>query len=681
MSSSAGQWKLVSSKSSKNKAAAVGASGDGKMSKAQKKKLAENMPRIEPLAPLKESTTLYDALQEKEEQKKPTAAPPPKPAKKPPKKKPKEANAQQASSLKALLNKVPVSEVSQLVSEGKARFPTNPLLWAKDLAAFLNNKLEDAPAAESLPPFEGKPPGFPLSELAAGVQRHFVEVVSVTTDEGRALLWEHCLNGALQAISSPASGGSVMGFLLGLQLLASRYPHVVTAVLPKMCQLRSQYQGRPAACLTVLWAASQAGLSDLGAGLAVWLELLMPVMGTRAYASYAVDSLSALLSRHPSSAGKDAAAGQACNLGELLLFTFMDVAYGAKLPLSSEHGRVLRDQLYPRMRQLCYAAKASRSAYFPSYLRRLGTGSTQLNTELLSSLEECLCRDPECLSVWRQLFVRQAPQSLRLLQHLEAKDAWRHLPRPTQRRLQATLVSWRSTTEASEPALKESVKVCQVLERKMGGPGFPWIRLLLATVVLGVSGFVFWDVRLQHGGRFERSETHALLKDAGLLSAWQKGSAQAAVYLSEGSTWAAEKLPMWYAEASRRLGPPLEATWDQLEKLAVAAWTNSEPLRKQVLRHTHSLLLWGNEWVPVCLESVLGAAHETWAVVGGCVGWLLEHVVHGARLSAHWLADNVLTGSWSPEKLQSHAVDFASAMQKQAQVAVHWLWERLGSAQ
>uniref|UniRef100_A0A1E1X5W9 Uncharacterized protein n=1 Tax=Amblyomma aureolatum TaxID=187763 RepID=A0A1E1X5W9_9ACAR len=650
------------------------------------------MPRIEPLAPLKESSTLYDALQEKEEQKKPAAAPPPpKPAKKLPKKKPKEANAQQASNLKALLNKVSVSEVSQLVSVVKARFPTNPLLWAKDLAAFLNNQLEGAPTAESLPPFEGKPSGFPLSELPAGVRRHFEDVVSATTDEGRALLWDHCLNGALQALSAPTSGGSnagnsgssVLGFLLGLQLLASRYPRVVTADLTKMCQLRSQHQGRPTACLTVLWAACQAGLSNLGEGLTVWLELLMPVMGTRAYAPYAVNSLSALLSRHPASANGDAAAGQACNLGVRSLFTLMDVVYGsgAKLPLSPEHGRVLRDQLYPRMRQLCYAAETSRSAYFPSYLRRLGTGSPLLNTELLSSLEECLCRDPECLSVWRQLFVRQASQSLRLLQHLEAKDAWRHLPRPTQRRLQATLVSWRSTTEASEPALRDSLVVCQVLERKMGGPGFPWVRLLLATVALGVSGLVFWDVRLQHGGRFERSGTHALLKDTGLLSAWQKGSVQAAVYLNEGSAWAAEKLPVWYAEASRRLGPPLEATWEQLQKIAVAAWTNSEPLRTQVLRHTHSLLLWGNEWVPVCVESVLGVAHETWSVVGGCVGWLLEHVVHGARLSAHWLTDNLLTGSWSPEKLQTHAVELASAMQKQAQVAVHWLWERLGSAQ
>ncbi|XP_065303378.2 transmembrane protein 214-like [Dermacentor albipictus] len=688
MSSSAGQWQLVSGKSSKNKSAATGVgAGDGKMSKAQKKKLAENMPRIEPLAPLKESTTQYEALQEKEEQKKP-AAPPPKPAKKPPKKKTKEASAQRATSLSVLLKQVSASEVSQLVLEDRLRFPTNPLLWAKDLVFYLNSQLEGAPAAESQPPFEGRPAGFPLNELAAEVRRQLEDIIAGTTDDARSLLWDHCLNGALQALAAPSGGqntgsGSVVGFLVCLQLLASRHPHIVTNALPKLRNLRSQHQGRPMACLALLWAASQAGLSSLGAGLAVWLELLMPVVGTRAYAPYVIDILSELLSRHPASKNGDENAGRACNLGVRSLFPLLDAVYGVggRLPLSPERERALRDQLYPRIRDLCYAAEPSRSAYFPSYLRRLGSGSAQLNSELLTSLEECLCRDPECLSVWRQLFERQAPQSMRLLQHLETKDAWRRLPRLTQRRLQATLISWRSTTPTSEAALRDALTQCQALERKMGGQGFPWIRLLLATLTLGVGGVIFWDIRLQHGGRFEGSGTHALLKDTGLLPAWQKGSKEAAIYLHQGSVWAAEKLPVWYAEASRRLGPPLEAAWEKLAELTVTVWTASEPLRSQLLVHTHSLLLWGNDWVPVCMASVLGAAHETWRVVGSAGGWLLEHVVHGARISAMWLTDNLLTGPWSLEKLQSQAVELVSSAQNQAQVALHWLWDRLGSAQ
>lgn len=688
MSSSAGQWQVVSGKSSKNKSSAGGGgAGDGKMSKAQKKKLAENMPRIEPLAPLKESTTLYEALQEKEEQKKP-AAPPPKPAKKPPKKKTKEAGAQRPTSLSALLKQVSASEVSQLVTEDRLRFPTNPLLWAKDVVFYLNSQLEGAPTSESQPPFEGRPAAFPLNELAGDVRRQLEEVILGTTDDARSLLWDHCLNGALQALAAPSGGqntgsSSVLGFLICLQLLASRHPHIVTSALPKLKTLRSQHQGRPMACLALLWAASQAGLSSLAAGLAVWLELLMPVVGTRAYAPYAIDFLSALLSRHPASKNGDANAGRACNLGVRSLFPLLDAVYGVggRLPLSPERERALRDKLYPRMRDLCYAAAPNRSAYFPSYLRRLGTGSAQLNAELLTSLEECLCNDPECLSVWRQLFERQASQSVLLLQHLEAKDGWRRLPRPTQRRLQATLISWRSTTPTSEAALREALSQCQALERKMGGQSFPWVRLLLTTFVLSVGGLIFWDIRIQHGGRFERSQTHVLLKDTGLLSAWQKGSKEAAIYLHQGSTWAAEKLPVWYAEASRRLGPPLEAAWEQLAELTATAWTASEPLRSQLLVHTHSLLLWGNEWVPLCMTSVLGAAHETWRVVGSAGGWVLEHVVNGARITAMWLTDNLLTGPWSPEKLQSQAVELATAVQKQTQVALHWLWDRLGSAQ
>ncbi|KAH7975319.1 hypothetical protein HPB52_000580 [Rhipicephalus sanguineus] len=584
------------------------------MSKAQKKKLAENMPRIEPLAPLKESTTLYEALQEKEEQKKP-AAPPPKPAKKPPKKKTKEAGAQRPTSLSALLKQVSASEVSQLVTEDRLRFPTNPLLWAKDVVFYLNSQLEGAPASESQPPFEGRPAGFPLNELAGDVRRQLEEVILGTTDDARSLLWDHCLNGALQALAAPSWWSEYR------QQQCTRLPDLPAAACvetPTHCDQ----------CLTK-----------------VWLELLMPVVGTRAYAPYAIDFLSALLSRHPASKNGDANAGRACNLGVRSLFPLLDAVYGVggRLPLSPERERALRDKLYPRMRDLCYAAAPNRSAYFPSYLRRLGTGSSQLNAELLTSLEECLCNDPECLSVWRQLFERQASQSVLLLQHLEAKDGWRRLPRPTQRRLQATLISWRSTTSTSEAALREALSQCQALERKMGGQSFPWVRLLLTTFVLSVGGLIFWDIRIQHGGRFERSQTHVLLKDTGLLSAWQKGSKEAAIYLHQGSMWAAEKLPVWYAEASRRLGPPLEAAWEQLAELTATAWTASEPLRSQLLVHTHSLLLWGNEWVPLCMTSVLGAAHETWRVVGSAGGWVLEHVVNGARITAMWLTDNLLT--------------------------------------
>ncbi|XP_065310698.1 uncharacterized protein [Dermacentor albipictus] len=370
--------------------------------------------------------------------------------------------------------KVSAYEVSELVLEKRLRFPINFLFWAKDLVFYLNSQLEGAPAAESQPPFEGRPAGFPLNELAAKVRRQLEDIIGGTNDEARSHLWDHCLNGALQALAAPSGGqntGScnVVGYMVCLQLLASRHPHIVTNALPKLRNLRSQHEGRPMACLALLWAASQAGLSSLSAGLAVWLELLMPVVGKRAYAPHVIDILSELLSRHPASKNGDENAGRACNLGVRSLFPLLDAVYGVggRLPLSPERERALRDQLYPRIRDLCYAADPSRSAYFPSYLRRLGSGSAQLNAELLTSLEECLCRDPECLSVWRQLFERHAPQSMLLVQHLETKDAWRRLPCLTQRPPQATLISWRSTTPTSEGALRDALTQCQSTASKL----------------------------------------------------------------------------------------------------------------------------------------------------------------------------------------------------------------------
>ncbi|KAH9382690.1 hypothetical protein HPB48_023246 [Haemaphysalis longicornis] len=174
----------------------------------------------------------------------------------------------------------------------------------------------------------------------------------------------------------------------------------------------------------------------------------------------------ALVTAHPAPGdpgGRRPVCGRGPGLrpGGVRAVSLLDLVHGgSRLPLSPERERTLRG-LYPRVRQLCYAAESPRSAYFPSYLRRLGSGRPVLDSEVLSSLEECLTKDSECVSVWRQLFTRQAAQSARLLQHLVAGDSWRRLPRPTQRRLYATLASWQHIS-ADEPALKDALAQCQV---------------------------------------------------------------------------------------------------------------------------------------------------------------------------------------------------------------------------
>uniref|UniRef100_A0A131XQN2 Putative conserved plasma membrane protein n=1 Tax=Ixodes ricinus TaxID=34613 RepID=A0A131XQN2_IXORI len=620
------------------------------------------MPRIEPLEPLKESSTIYDALAVKEEKEQP----PPKPAKKPAKKKPKETEKQQAPrSLAYTLLQLEGDEIAQLMAEVELRFPSTPLLWLKDLAAFLNKRLEHTP---ELPNLAEHPTGFPLSGVSAGVRAQLRAAMSNKALHG--LFWEHCLSNLLTDF---AKGLPTMGYRLCLQTMASEHPEVVTSRMQKLVELRSKNQQKQPQCLLVLWAACQAGLSDLSKGLAVWMDLLLPVAGVRPYAALVVDYLSNLLERHPS---KVAGLG---DQGVRQLFAILDLAFGGSLPVSPKQQETLL-ALYYKFKELSYAGRREKvlHKYFPSYLRRLGGNKrhSSLDAELLSSLVECLSQDEQTYRVWRSTHYQlQLVPSRLLIQHLEHQ--WQLMPRRSQALLRETLASFALPNPSAKPSAEaeETCRQSQILLKKMSGRGFPWF-LVLVTLATAVGTLVVWDMQ----GSFQRSRTRQLLKDAGLLSHLEPAIAKGAVYWQDGLSWVGTQAPRLYKRACEQFGPTLDAAWVQALASAAWAWDRAAPARDWLCKQGLPLLQWGDEWVPFCAATVLRAAHEAWATVGVGVSWLLTNLVTGAQLTSAWLTQNVLTGAWSPEKLQGHASDLAATFQGYAVEAYRWLHDQVAQS-
>ncbi|CAN8025177.1 unnamed protein product [Ixodes persulcatus] len=658
-----GQWEYVG-KSGKQKQG----SGDNgsKMSKMQKKKLAESMPRIEPLEPLKESSTIYDALAIKEEKEQP----PPKPAKKPAKKKPKETEKQQQAprSLAYTLSQLEGDEIAQLMAEVELRFPSTPLLWLKDLAAFLNKRLEHTPESPNL---AEHPTGFPLSGVSSGVRAQLRAAMSNKALHG--LFWEHCLSNLLTDF---AKGLPTMGYRLCLQTMASEHPEVVTSRMQKLVELRSKNQQKQPQCLLVLWAACQAGLSDLSKGLAVWMDLLLPVAGVRPYAALVVDYLSNLLERHPS---KVAGLG---DQGVRQLFAILDLAFGGSLPVSPKQQETLL-ALYYKFKELSYAGRREKvlHKYFPSYLRRLGGNKrhSSLDAELLSSLVECLSQDEQTYRVWRSTHyqLQLVPSRWRSLEFLiSLSSSCRLTPetRVTRRPVLAGTVPFLRSTSAV-PSFYPNIESCPILLKKMSGRGFPWF-LVLVTLAAAVGTLVVWDVQ----GSFQRSRTRQLLKDAGLLSHLEPAIAKGAVYWQDGLSWVGTQAPRLYKRTCEQFGPTLDAVWVQALASAAWAWDRAAPARDWLCKQGLPLLQWGDEWVPFCAATVLRAAHEAWATVGVGVSWLLTNLVTGAQLTSAWLTQNVLTGAWSPEKLQGHASDLAATFQGYAVEAYRWLHDQVAQS-
>lgn len=632
------------------------------MSKTQKKKLAESMPRIEPLEPLKESSTIYDALVAKEEKEQPA----PKPVKKPAKKKPKETEKQPAPrSLAFTLAQLEGDEIAHMMAEVQLRFPSTPLLWLKDLAAFLNKRLEQSPESASL---AEHPMGFPLSGASAGVRTQLRAAMSNKALHG--LFWEHCLSGLL---TDSAKGLPTMGYRLCLQTMASEHPEVVTSRMQKLVELRSKNQQKQPHCMLVLWAACQAGLCDLSKGLSVWMDLLLPVAGVRPYATLVVDYLSNLLERHPN---KVAALG---DQGVRQLFAILDLAFGGSLPISPKQQETLLT-LYYKFKELSYAGRHDKvlHKYFPSYLRRLGGNKrhSALDAELLSSLVECLSQDEQTYRVWRSTHYQlQLVPSRLLIQHLEHQ--WQLMPRRSQALLRETLGSFALPNPSAKPTAEaeETCRQSQILLKKMSGRGFPWF-LVLVTLATAACALVLWDVQ----DSFQRSRTRQLLKDAGLLNHVEPVLAKGAVYWQDGVSWVGTHAPRVYKQACDQFGPTLDSIWVQALDLAAWGWDQTAPVRDWLCKQGPPLLQWGDKWVPFCAATVLQGAHEVWATVGVGVSWLLTNLLTGAQLTSAWLTHNVLTGAWSPEKLQGHASELAATFQGYAVEAYRWLHDQVAQS-
>ena len=62
-------------------------------------------------------------------------------------------------------------------------------------------------------------------------------------------------------------GMNVVGWQILTQLLAETNPSLVTAHVPRYCELRNSYQNRPAIGLAILWSVGQAGAKSLHSGI------------------------------------------------------------------------------------------------------------------------------------------------------------------------------------------------------------------------------------------------------------------------------------------------------------------------------------------------------------------------------------------------------------------------------
>ncbi|NXP74280.1 T214B protein, partial [Ramphastos sulfuratus] len=465
-------------------------------------------------------------------------------------------------TLEEALRALDLADLQKELAKSQSMFPENPSVWVKDLAGYLNYKLQ---APRSDPTLSQHPHDYPYC-LVNKELRNIIRSLLGKSSSVLELFFDHCVYTMLQELDK-TPGESLHGYRICIQAILLDRPKIATMNLGKYLEVLRSQQNKPAKCLTVLWALGQAGLTDLHEGLKVWLGVMLPVLGIKSLSPYAVTYLDRLLMMHP-----NLTKGFGM-IGPKDFFPLLDFAFMPNNSLPSNLQEELR-QLYPRLKVLAFGAKPETTlhTYFPSFLSRATPGCPPgMKRELLTSMSQCLSLDPLSFSVWRQLYTKHLSQSSLLLNHL--LESWESSSKKVRQSLQETVRSFTVTNE--ELAAKASTNdrdvaacdaACRELLRKMKGRGFPWSRLLLVLLVFG-AGFLLHDIRTH--GSFQASSSAHLLHSTSILpvsqQAWQKVSHSCL----KGYRWLEQTLPVYSSQAVAVLQPQLELLWMKSSELAL----------------------------------------------------------------------------------------------------------------
>ncbi|KAF8793216.1 Transmembrane protein 214 like protein [Argiope bruennichi] len=473
-----GQWEVVGGKAKKGKSKGSG-------SKTSKEKPKENAAF---------EASVAGPIKEKKNQQK--------------KKKGEKKPASSKITLEDVFASITEEDVKNHLATLEVLCPDSPLLWLKDLTSYLNVKLDIA--VEDLT-FASKPLGYPSMLLNKKVYKQIMGILNKCTPQMLQLFYDFCLQNMVQDI---LKGLHTMGYRIMLQIIANEMPSVALGNISKCVELCTSHQNRQNICLSILWAAGQAGNNNLEAGFRVWIDLMFPLIGAKNCTSYAVDYLEKLIS------GVDVTKCDKSLLGVRDLFPILDFIYSKELVKSVQKRLVA---VYPTLKTLSYGPDPENVLrnYFPSYLRRLEPQCPQLlKEEILGSLVYCLEKDTRCYSIWRQLYTKHFVQSKLLISHLNGK--WDKMPakfpkrclRDTLSVFQVTNEELLSSSKKNLQDIEECILINKELLSKLNAGAFSWPRFILLLILM-VSSVLTFDT-LYHGS-FADSFTGKFMKDSGLL--------------------------------------------------------------------------------------------------------------------------------------------------------------------
>nr|XP_061806785.1 transmembrane protein 214-A-like [Nerophis lumbriciformis] len=597
-----GKWEVVR-KSKKSNAGAGKNTNEKKGNSESRKALGEsNLPSR---LPTKMSDSMFVALERIPKKQNKEQVPPPnqqqnkKSSSTKPSKKLPPSNASTPATHRTLeeaFKSLDINDMKEQLAKSQTMFPKNPSVWSKDLAGYLNLKLTAPVVEPTLSSYAHDYPYCLTSKELKGVIKGIIGNINDSLPD----FFDYCIYTMLRELERH-SGEPLHGYRVCIQAILQDKPKLATQNLPEYLELLRSVQNHPSKCLTIMWALGQAGFYDLSQGLRVWLGIMLPVLGVKSLSSYAIAYLERLLHIH---ANLTKGFGI---MGPKEFFPLLDFAFMPKNALSSSLQEQLR-RLYPRLKALAFGAKPESTlhTYLPSFLSRATPNCPEdMKKELLNSMTECLCVDVQSLGVWRQLYTKHLAQSSLLLNHL--LGCWNTLPPKLRKNLEETIQSFKVTNEEMKENnqsqdLSDCNNLCQSLQVKMRGRGFPWSKLLMVLLVFA-AGFIVQDIR-SHGS-FESSTTAKHLHSSGVMGVTQQAWSKITVYSKQGFSWLETNMPHYYSESIQTLRPLLDQGLEKTRTAAVFVAEKSKNGFAWVKENSPLLIEWVQSNTPDSVYEIL----------------------------------------------------------------------------
>ncbi|CAH0724228.1 unnamed protein product, partial [Brenthis ino] len=631
---SSGQWEVVGkSKKSQN--------GKVKNSKDEDKKPTKNGPKLEDVVPPSQLKSYYAGMEIDDTKK------PPKDKKKDGDKKKKQDKKSEPpkpkppKTIEEALEAIDIAELANVITTNKLRFSNAPLVWLKEVANFLNSKIQ-IDVDDST--FANYPPTYPLCVTPVPVKK---ALETVLRDSGKAntqIFFDVTLT---TLANDMIRGQSVNGHRLLLQMLAHEYPEFCIASIPKSVTLRNSYQNRPPIGLSLLWTLGQGGYKDFAVGLKAWQELFFPIIELKNYTKYTIVYLSNLLDRHASMDAK-------VTLDQLV--AMFDMVNSKRNALSKDLSSDLIKQL-SKYKDIYFNNSGNKlQVTFNQLMKKLpnqylsGTNLDPYNKVLVASLIDCLVRDDSCNATWRQLFNRCPKQSATVIEYIDTN--WDELsPKLKKKSLKTTILQFKEVCgetlkgKKKDEAVVKTNKICQdILDRMTSTRRFPWLWASFFLFV-GIVGLVSYDVS-RANGNFAQSSTGKLFKDLGILEQSQQAWRKTLSTSARGYLWMETNAPIYYTTTVETLKP-----YGQLSKELATVVVKKMGgiygnLREYVVDKTPVVVATIDQYAPGVLDSVQNYAANGYSVVK-------KYSNEYYQITADYLSTKVFVGEWAPEILQN----------------------------